>query len=217
MKYLIILSILMSLSCNTAHKAIKSSVKVDLNDITAKVVYDKEVFYEKYNSLYINPDSIYGASNYGDGDGFSGKKTANGEKYNPYYYNVVGNDTIYTAANFNLPFGTILRITNVKNNKSVLVRINDGGPYAVYKGTCRAIKPLQPFVGRKFDLNTAAAIKLDCIEDGIAQVRAEVVSYPNRYVQHWCHMTDKQRKKLGWQNNNLRRSKKIIKQIKKKQ
>ena len=67
------------------------------------------------------------------GPGFHGKKTANGERFNT-------NDL--TAAHKTLPFGTKLRVTNERTGKSVVVRINDRGPYAH---------------GRVIDLSKAAA------------------------------------------------------------
>ena len=67
------------------------------------------------------------------GPGFHGKKTANGERFNPYDL---------TAAHKTLPFGTKVRVTNEQTGKSVVVRINDRGPYAH---------------GRVIDLSKAAA------------------------------------------------------------
>ena len=60
------------------------------------------------------------ASHYGVGDGFHGNTTANGERYNAY-----GN----TVAHKTLPFGTKLKVTNQRNGASVIVRVNDRGPY----------------------------------------------------------------------------------------
>src|SRR5918995_7022236 len=54
------------------------------------------------------------------GPGFHGRTTANGERYNMYEL---------TAAHRSLPFGTKVRVTNRMNGKSVVVRINDRGPY----------------------------------------------------------------------------------------
>jgi len=59
-------------------------------------------------------------SHYGIGDGYHGKITANGEKYNAYKN---------SAAHRFLPFGTKLKVTNQVNGKSVIVRVNDRGPY----------------------------------------------------------------------------------------
>jgi len=60
------------------------------------------------------------ASHYGVGDGFNGSMTANGE-----YFSAYGR----TVAHRWLPFGTKLKITNPKNGASVVVRVNDRGPY----------------------------------------------------------------------------------------
>ncbi|MCF8243043.1 MAG: septal ring lytic transglycosylase RlpA family protein [Melioribacteraceae bacterium] len=83
------------------------------------------------------------------GPKFHGKVTANGEIYN---------QMALTAAHKSLPFGTMLRLTNEKNGKSVIVRINDRGPY---------IK------GRQIDLSKAAAIELGAIERGVVKVKVE--------------------------------------------
>jgi len=83
------------------------------------------------------------------GQKFHGRKTANGEIYNMYRM---------TAAHRTLPFGTLLLVTNLKNGKSVIVRINDRGPF---------------IVGRMIDLSFAAAQKLDFINEGVVKVKVE--------------------------------------------
>ena len=60
------------------------------------------------------------ASHYGIGDGYHGQTTSNGERYNAYGK---------TVAHRWLPFGTRLRVTNQRNGKSVIVRVNDRGPF----------------------------------------------------------------------------------------
>ncbi|HEV2543506.1 MAG TPA: septal ring lytic transglycosylase RlpA family protein [Methylobacterium sp.] len=66
----------------------------------------------------------------------SGRKTANGERFNP---------NGYTAAHRSLPFGTRVRVTNRSNGRSVVVRINDRGPFVggrvidLARGSARAI------------------------------------------------------------------------------
>jgi len=94
-----------------------------------------------------------------------GSHTASGEKLN---------DKAYTAAHPKLPFGTILRITNLSNNKQVLVRINNRGPFATNTNG-KAIRPLKPHPERIVDLSIAAAEKLGFIRDGVTKVRIEVV------------------------------------------
>lgn len=54
------------------------------------------------------------------GDGFHGNKTANGEKFNKHSL---------TAAHQTLPMPSVVRVTNLRNNKSVVVRVNDRGPF----------------------------------------------------------------------------------------
>ena len=58
---------------------------------------------------------------YGLGDGFHGQVTANGERFDAYRW---------TSASPYLPMGTKIRVTNQRNNKSVIVRVNDRGPYS---------------------------------------------------------------------------------------
>lgn len=81
------------------------------------------------------------------GPGFHGKTTANGETYD---------QNALTAAHRTLPFDTRVRVVNMENGKSVVVRINDRGPY----------------VGnRVIDLSRKAAQEIDMIETGVARVR----------------------------------------------
>jgi rare lipoprotein A len=83
---------------------------------------------------------------------FIGRRTANGERY-------TGKQL--TAAHRVLPFGTMVRVLNLKNGLDVTVRINDRGPF---------------IAGRIIDLSPAAAKKLHMTQDGIVQVRLEVVN-----------------------------------------
>ena len=86
------------------------------------------------------------------GPGFHGRTTANGERYNM-------NDL--TAAHKSLKFGTKVRVTNQNNGLSVVVRINDRGPY----------------VGRRIiDLSKSAAQAIDMIGPGTAAVTVEVLA-----------------------------------------
>jgi rare lipoprotein A (peptidoglycan hydrolase) len=82
---------------------------------------------------------------------FHGNKTSSGEKYNK---------DDFTAAHRMLPFGTIVKITNVKNGRSAYVRINDRGPHKA---------------SRKVDLSYAAAKKIGMLNDGVARIRLEVI------------------------------------------
>lgn len=86
------------------------------------------------------------------GPGFDGNYSASGEVFN-------ANDL--TAAHPNLPFGTKVRVINMDNGRSVVVRINDRGPYAG---------------GRIIDLSFRAAQVIGMIQSGVAPVRLEVLS-----------------------------------------
>ncbi len=66
-----------------------------------------------------------------------------------------------TAAHRSLPFQTKVRVTNLNNKKSVVVTINDRGPFVK---------------NRIIDLSKAAAVKLDFVDEGVAKVTLEVVS-----------------------------------------
>ena len=83
---------------------------------------------------------------------FHGKRTSNGERFNMYDY---------TCAHKSLPFGTVLRVTNLSNGKSCDVRVNDRGPFVA---------------SREIDLSKAAAVKLDMIGSGTAKVKLEIVT-----------------------------------------
>jgi rare lipoprotein A len=85
------------------------------------------------------------------GPGFHGQKTANGEIYN---------QMSFTAAHKSLKFGTLLKITNLKNDKSVVVRINDRGPY---------------IHGRDLDLSKAAALEIGMVKRGVAKIKVEEI------------------------------------------
>lgn len=85
------------------------------------------------------------------GSKYHGRKTASGETYNMYKL---------TAAHRTLPFGTSVRVTNLGNNRSVIVRVNDRGPFS------RA---------RLIDVSLEAARKLDLLAAGTARVSVEVL------------------------------------------
>lgn len=94
--------------------------------------------------------TIHGPASWYGGK-FHGRKTANGERYNM-------NDM--TAAHKTLPFGAKVRVTNQHNGRSVIVRINDRGP----------------FVGRRvIDLSRGAADAIGMIRTGVAPVRIELL------------------------------------------
>ena len=93
------------------------------------------------------------------GPGFHGKKTSNGERYD---------QNAMTAAHKLLPFGTRLRVTNLNNGRSVIVRINDRGPFV---GT------------RIIDLSKEAARQLHMIGSGTARVNLVAIGEDNREAE----------------------------------
>jgi rare lipoprotein A len=92
----------------------------------------------------------YGVASY-YGDEFHGRKTASGEKYNK---------NELTCAHKTYPFGTKIRVSRLDNKKSVIVRVNDRGPF---------IK------GYVVDLSKKAAQEIGMVEDGIVKVKIELV------------------------------------------
>lgn len=86
------------------------------------------------------------------GPGFHGRQTANGERYN---------QNSYTAAHKSLPFGSKVRVTNLRNGQSVMVRINDRGPF---------------IRGRVIDLSAGAARVIGVYGSGTAPVKLELVN-----------------------------------------
>lgn len=96
----------------------------------------------------------YGLASYYS-DKFQGRPTASGELYD--------RDKM-TAAHKTHPYGTYIRVTRLDNKKSVVVRVNDRGPY---------------ISGRVVDVSKKAADQLDLATDGTARVKVEVVSKPD--------------------------------------
>ncbi len=93
---------------------------------------------------------FYGEASY-YADKFHGRKTANGEVFDMYKI---------SAAHKTLPFNTILQVINLDNQKSVIVRVNDRGPYKK---------------GRVLDLSYRAAQEIDMISSGVARVKIKIV------------------------------------------
>ncbi|WP_417311611.1 septal ring lytic transglycosylase RlpA family protein [Ectopseudomonas khazarica] len=85
------------------------------------------------------------------GQAHHGKRTASGERFDQH---------ALTAAHRTLPFGTRVRVTNLNNERSVVVRINDRGPFVH---------------GRIIDLSRAAAERLDMLRAGVVPVRLQAL------------------------------------------
>ncbi len=99
-------------------------------------------------------DIQYGVSSY-YADKFHGKRTANGEIYDMYGI---------SGAHQTLPLNSIIKITNLENNKILVIKINDRGPFTK---------------NRIFDCSYGAAVKLGFISKGTATVKVEVLEIGN--------------------------------------
>ena len=102
-------------------------------------------------SLGVQAQIQKGLASYYD-DKFEGRKTSSGEIFQ---------QSEATAAHRSLDFGTLVRVTNLKNNKQVVVRINDRGPF---------------IRGRIIDLSKSMAKELDFLGQGVTEVEIEVIS-----------------------------------------
>ena len=139
-------------------KAIKyTKVKVvkitEIQDNTLKTLSQEEIKENKYsldNYTVVSSDSEKGKASY-YAKKFHGNKTTSGEKFSIYKL---------TAAHRTLKFGTMVKVTNTDNGKSVVVRINDRGPFTKSK---------------LIDLSPAAFEELASLSKGVINVKIEVV------------------------------------------
>lgn len=93
------------------------------------------------------------------GEAFQGRPTSSGEIFDMY---------AMTAAHKTLPFGTMLEVTNLENGNSVVVRVNDRGPFVA---------------DREIDLSQGAAEKLGMITAGVARVSISILSEPGKETE----------------------------------
>ena len=118
------------------------------------------VFGEKYYPFIPNIDDEFRGIASWYGPNFHAKKTSNGETYNMYDL---------TAAHKTLPMNTVVRVDNLENGKSVIVRVNDRGPFVD---------------GRIIDLSNTAAHEIDMVRKGTARVKVTVLGY-NGEIQNY--------------------------------
>jgi rare lipoprotein A len=136
---MILLILLFALTCTTTNGTRRqmrgdsvSKAAFELSPRSAQVFYGKASYY---------------------GDEFHGRKTASGETFDMYKL---------SAAHRTFPFGTLLRVTNLKNNKEVDLKVNDRGPFVD---------------DRILDLSYGAAKELDSVMDGVIDVKIEVLYF----------------------------------------
>ena len=141
--------LLLFLSCTVSPR-----YGVQSSDSTKKT--KKNIKYSKKNK---NSSELKGVSSW-YGPNFHGKLTANGEVYDMYGV---------TAAHKTLTLGTVIRVTNLDNGKSLILRINDRGPYVD---------------GRILDCSFGAAKKLGFHEQGTANVEIKIIEEGDGVYMH---------------------------------
>ncbi|MCT7525097.1 septal ring lytic transglycosylase RlpA family protein [Aliarcobacter cryaerophilus] len=159
--FLIFCSSFLFTGCSTKQTYDYSSYRKDTGD---KSINNSEAMHR----ATMRPYNVFGiryypfVANVGDqfdgiaswyGPDFHAKKTSNGEIYNMY---------AMTAAHKTLPMNTVVRVDNLDNGRSTIVRINDRGPFVV---------------GRIIDLSNKAAHEIDMVRKGTARVKVTVLGY----------------------------------------
>ncbi len=149
-----VMSVLLVVGCTSNNRKISGG-----ND-NAKSLKGNNPFYEVYGERYYVLSSSKGYSEKGIaswyGKKFHGKLTSNGETYNMYDM---------TAAHKTLPLPSTVKVTNLRNGRSVIVRVNDRGPFVD---------------DRLIDMSYAAAKKLDMIQSGTTRVKVESLDKHSR-------------------------------------
>lgn len=160
MKSLVLLSIITTIFSSTLHAK-------DRNILAYK---DRGI---KYYPRYVpkGHTKIGKASWYGNP--FHGRLTANGERYNMYGM---------TAAHRTYAMGTVLKVTNLRNKRSVRVRVNDRGPF---------------YSSRNIDLSYGAAKKLGMIKKGVGKVKIQVLSSKGKSYNKKYKKTNKKKVKIA--------------------
>jgi len=134
----------------------------------------------KYYPKYVNKGHVKVGKASWYGKPFHGRLTANGERYNMY---------AMTAAHRTYAMGTRLRVTNLKNHRSVIVKINDRGPF---------------YSSRDIDLSYGAAKSLNMVKSGVCPVKIEVISSGKKRTY----------KKKGYKKRSYAKNSKRISKIK---
>ncbi len=149
--FIFIIMSFMLLSC-TASPRYSSNTKTNIK----KIINNK-----KNNKSYKSSDELRGMSSW-YGPNFHGKLTANGEIFDQYGL---------TAAHRTLPLNTVVRVTNLDNDKSLIIRINDRGPYVDEHL-------------RILDCSYGAAKKLGFLETGTANISIKIIEIGDGVYMH---------------------------------
>ncbi len=154
--FLLLLPIIFA-GCGPSPKFTASQKPEEKNDNTETKIRYKNVPEIEVNDSVFGDDfkpleTVTGTASY-YADEFNGKITYNGEVYDMHGL---------TAAHPTYPMETMIRVTNLLNNRSVILRINDRMPY---------------YPDRIIDLSLGAAVELDMVEIGLADVMIEVIEW----------------------------------------
>ena len=119
---------------------------------------------KKILNIPVEEGVYYGQASY-YGKKWNGRTTANMEIFDC---------TKLTCASPELPFNTKIKVTNLDNNKSVIVRVNDRGPFKMDKEG-GVVRPLEPHPKRVLDLSRKSFRKIGDLEKGILNIKYEIV------------------------------------------
>lgn len=142
-----------AMGCGARNEGFRPPVTATQADAPSTTSGDLSFAKDAKNTDHARPDQVGNATWYGAA--FAGRKTANGERFDP---------KLYTAAHRKLPFGTWVEVRRVDTGRVVRVRINDRGPWG--------------HDDRIIDLSRKAAEDLDIVRAGVARVEIRVVSGP---------------------------------------
>ncbi len=147
MKYLVLLFLIFMTSCTSSIRFSHSAHDYPKDEKVATATTTTDL----KNEMLPPGTKFRGMASYYD-DKFEGRATASGEIFK---------QSNLTAAHRELPFGTVVRVTRISNGKSVVVKINDRGPF---------------ISGRIIDLSSSAAEAIDLIKAGVDEVEVEIIS-----------------------------------------
>lgn len=155
-KIIVTVFILIALSSCTSTVRYSSEIKGSNENLKEKYASEHTITKDKISEKQEKVEELKKFRGYASfySDKFNGQKTSSGEIYDK--------DKL-TAAHPDLPFGTIVEVRNLTNNKKIRVRINDRGPF---------------ISGRIIDLSRSAAEAIGMIQTGIVEVEITIISIP---------------------------------------
>lgn len=127
-------------------------------------IYNGEVHYEEVLEEPCEEETLMGIASY-YGERWNGRTTANMEIYN---------SKLLTCASPVLPFNTVIEITNLANNKSIVVRVNDRGPFKMGMNG-KALKPLEAHPRRILDLSEESFRSIGDLKKGLLNIKYKII------------------------------------------